>query len=326
MAINEAPFDLAELVAQAVRPFTAAAEAKGLALAVKRGRPNVGSGHWRPDPAAADPHNLLSNAIKFTGEGEVGLTIGRARRGDWFIFEVRDTGIGFEPAEAERLFNRFEQADGSITRRFGGTGLGLAICRQLRRVDGREISAAGRPGRGACFTLILPLSPATAPEGRADAVGPALATERRLRVLVADDNATNRKVAELVLDAIGAEVLSVDDGQQAVAAVERESFDLVLMDVQMPVMDGLSATRAIRAREAELGLPRLPIVVLSANVMREHAKASAEAGADAHVGKPVRAEVLIKTVLKAAAPATSATASVSGNGAKAEVADSGRAT
>jgi signal transduction histidine kinase/ActR/RegA family two-component response regulator len=326
LAINEAPFDLAELVAQAVRPFTAAAEAKGLTLAVKLDDPTLAPVIGDPTRLQQILTNLLSNAIKFTGEGEVGLTIGRARRGDRFIFEVRDTGIGFEPAEAERLFNRFEQADGSITRRFGGTGLGLAICRQLAELMGGEISAAGRPGRGACFTLILPLSPATAPEGRADAVGPALATERRLRVLVADDNATNRKVAELVLDAIGAEVLSVDDGQQAVAAVERESFDLVLMDVQMPVMDGLSATRAIRAREAELGLPRLPIVVLSANVMREHVKASAAAGADAHIGKPVRAEILIKTVLKAAAPATSATASVSGNGAQGGVADSGRAT
>jgi CheY-like chemotaxis protein len=118
-------------------------------------------------------------------------------------------------------------------------------------------------------------------------------------VLVADDNAINRKVAELILEAIGAETVAVEDGQQAVVAVERETFDLVLMDLQMPVMDGLSATRAIRALEAAKGLPRLPIVVVSANVMREHVAASAEAGADDHVGKPVHASTLIKAVLEA---------------------------
>ena len=129
-----------------------------------------------------------------------------------------------------------------------------------------------------------------------------------MRVLVADDNATNRKVAELILDAIGAETVAVEDGRQALAAVERETFDLVLMDLQMPVMDGLTATRAIRARESGEGLPRLPIVVLSANVMREHVAASAEAGADDHIGKPVRAEVLIKAVLQAAASGEAAAA------------------
>ncbi len=304
LAITEVPFDLRELVEQAVRPFAAAADAKGLSLAVEIESPE-------PGPVVGDPirlkqilTNLLSNAIKFTAEGEVALTIGRAGRGDRFVFRVRDSGIGFEAAETEQLFDRFEQADSSITRRFGGTGLGLAICRQLAELMGGEISAAGRPGRGACFTLVLPLPPATtAAEDPAAAAASSESGERRLRVLVADDNATNRKVAELILAAMGAEAVCVEDGQQALVAVERESFDLVLMDVQMPVMDGLSATRAIRAREAELGLPRLPIVVLSANTMREHVAASAEAGADDHIGKPVRAELLMKTVLRAAAQA-----------------------
>jgi two-component system, sensor histidine kinase len=124
-------------------------------------------------------------------------------------------------------------------------------------------------------------------------------TGRPPRVLVVDDNETNRKVAELILAAIGAEVVCAEDGKAAVQAVESRDFDVVLMDLQMPVLDGLSATRAIRAREAELGLPRLPVVVLSANVMREHVEASNAAGADDHIGKPVRSETLIAAVLQA---------------------------
>jgi signal transduction histidine kinase/CheY-like chemotaxis protein len=298
LAINEVSFNLADLVEQAAAPFAAAAEAKGLSFVVAfEDRP--------PGPVKGDPArlrqiltNLLSNAIKFTSEGGVSLSVTPAKRGAPHILEVRDSGIGFEPDEAERLFNRFEQADGSITRRFGGTGLGLSICRQLVELMGGEISAEGRPGRGACFTLALPMPPSDAKD-LDDATGPTEAPGRPLRVLVADDNAINRKVAELILDAIGAETVAVEDGQQAVAAVEHATFDLVLMDLQMPVMDGLSATRAIRALETAKGLPRLPIVVLSANVMREHVAASAEAGADDHVGKPVRASTLIKAVLTA---------------------------
>jgi len=162
---------------------------------------------------------------------------------------------------------------------------------------GGQVSAAGKPGRGAVFTLMLPLPAArdAAPVVEATAERTDLAP----RVLVVDDNETNRKVAELILAAIGAEVVCVEDGKAAIEAVESSDFDVVLMDLQMPVMDGLSATRAIRAREAASGLPRLPIVVLSANVMREHVEASNAAGADDHIGKPVRAETLIAAVLQA---------------------------
>jgi CheY-like chemotaxis protein len=224
--------------------------------------------------------------------------VARAARGERTYFEVRDSGIGFEPDQAERLFSRFEQADGSITRQFGGTGLGLSICRQLAELMGGQVSAAGKSGRGAVFTLILPLAAARAAPAEAEAPA-ALAERRPPRVLVVDDNETNRKVAELILAAIDAEVVCVEDGAAAVAAVEAGDFDVVLMDLQMPVMDGLSATRAIRAREAQGGLRRLPVVVLSANVMREHIEASAAAGADDHIGKPVRAETLIAAVLQA---------------------------
>jgi signal transduction histidine kinase/ActR/RegA family two-component response regulator len=297
LTIAETDFDLGDLIVEAASPYRSAAEAKGLsfdlALDETTRRRVVG------DPVRLRQilTNLLSNAVKFTGEGQVGLAVSKAARGDHYYFEVRDSGIGFEPEQAERLFSRFEQADGSITRQFGGTGLGLSISRQLADLMGGQVSAAGKPGRGAAFTLMLPLPAAReAPAAAAPAIDH---SGRAPRVLVVDDNETNRKVAELILAAVGAEVVCVEDGQAALDAVESSEFDVVLMDLQMPVMDGLSATRAIRAREAAAGSPRLPVIVLSANVMREHIDASNAAGADDHIGKPVRAETLIAAVLQA---------------------------
>jgi signal transduction histidine kinase/CheY-like chemotaxis protein len=297
LTVSETAFDLAELIEAAASPYRSAAASKGLdfelALDETTRRRVVGD----PTRLRQILTNLLSNAVKFTGNGRVGLSVAKSARGDRYYFEVRDSGIGFEADQAERLFSRFEQADGSITRQFGGSGLGLSISRQLAELMGGQVSAAGKPGRGAVFTLMLPLPMAR--EAPA-AVGAALERPAQPpRVLVVDDNETNRKVAELILAAIDAEVICVEDGQAAVDAVESSNFDVVLMDLQMPVMDGLSATRAIRAREAKEGLPRLPIVVLSANVMREHVEASNAAGADDHIGKPVRAETLIAAVLQA---------------------------
>jgi signal transduction histidine kinase/ActR/RegA family two-component response regulator len=297
LTIAETDFDLGVLIEEAASPHRSAAEAKGLSFELvldETARRRVVGDPVRLRQILT---NLLSNAVKFTSQGRVGLSVAKAARGDRYYFEVRDSGIGFEPDQAERLFSRFEQADGSITRRFGGTGLGLSISRQLAELMGGQVSAAGKPGRGAVFTLMLPLSVAreapAAPTPAIDRSG------RAPKVLVVDDNETNRKVAELILAAIGAEVVCVEDGQAAIDAVESNAFDVVLMDLQMPVMDGLTATRAIRAREAVAGSPRLPIIVLSANVMREHIDASNAAGADDHIGKPVRAETLIAAVLQA---------------------------
>ncbi len=297
LTMAETAFDLGALIEQAAAPFRNAAQAKALSFELaldETARRRVVGDQTRLRQILT---NLLSNAVKFTSAGRVGFTVARAARGDRYYFEVRDSGIGFEPEQAERLFSRFEQADGSITRQFGGSGLGLSISRQLAELMGGQVSAAGKPGRGAVFTVMLPLVEARdAPAAVEAAVE---RSDRPLRILVVDDNETNRKVAELILAAIGAEVICVEDGKAAVEAVESRDLDLVLMDLQMPVMDGLSATRAIRASEADRGLPRLPIVVLSANVMREHVEASKAAGADNHIGKPVRAEALIAAVLQA---------------------------
>ena len=243
--------------------------------------------------------NLVSNAAKFTAEGGITVRLTCAGRAETrrYVLEVEDTGIGFAPEDAERLFMRFEQADGSITRQYGGTGLGLAICRQLADLMGGAVTASGRPGKGATFRLELPLP--RAGDQAPDAVADMPDMTGAPRILVAEDNPTNRKVAELMLRSMGAEVDCVENGQEAVEAVRGGRYDLALIDIQMPVMDGLSAIRAMRAEETALGRRRLPMVVLSANVMPEHLTASMAAGADGHIGKPIRAEELLGAVANA---------------------------
>ena len=293
--IETRAFDLAALVRETAALFEPAARGKGLALKVELDE--AAQRRVLADPTRLKQilSNLLSNAIKFTEAGSVTLKVEHLADAHC-RFQVIDSGIGFDRAFGERLFGRFEQADGSITRKFGGTGLGLAICRQLAGLMGGSIAATSEPGRGATFTLTLPLPQAPAAEPQPER--PEAATD--LKVLVADDNPTNRRIVDLILSAAGAQVTAVEDGVEAVGACETQDFDVILMDLQMPKMDGLTAIRLIRQREAAAGAGRTPIVVLSANVMAEHVSASAEAGADDHLGKPFRAEELIATVLRAA--------------------------
>jgi PAS domain S-box-containing protein len=247
--------------------------------------------------------NLLSNAVKFTNAGRVCLQVEAARSIETVSLRltVRDTGIGFDAQVGAKLFKRFEQADGSITRRFGGTGLGLAISRSIAEAMGGALEAVSQPGQGAAFTLFLDL-PRARGEGaatRADATR-ALAEAETLmagpKVLLAEDHPTNRKVVALILEAVGVELTVVEDGQAAVEATESNQFDVILMDMQMPVMDGLTAIRLIREREQATGVRRTPILALTANAMPEHARASAEAGADGHLSKPIAAASLVEAV------------------------------
>jgi signal transduction histidine kinase/NO-binding membrane sensor protein with MHYT domain/ActR/RegA family two-component response regulator len=231
--------------------------------------------------------NLLSNAIKFTEAGEVVLTL--SRDGDWLRFEVRDTGTGFDAGLKARIFQRFSQADGSATRRQGGTGLGLAICDEYVRLMGGDLDCESIPGVGSVFGFALELPARNAAEPAPAAAQPA----GRFRVLVVDDNPVNRQVLELVLESIGVEHASVADGRQAVEAMMTETFDAALMDIQMPVMDGLEATRRIRAWEAETGRRRAPILIVSANCMKEHVDAGRGAGADGHLNKPIAVAELL---------------------------------
>jgi len=243
--------------------------------------------------------NLLSNAVKFTAEGQVSLTV-RVDQGV-LALSVSDTGIGFDAEFKARLFDRFEQADGSITRRFGGTGLGLAICKQLATALGGELSAESEPGAGSTFRLILPLTAAKAPTVAAPVTPDLHEAGRAPRVLLAEDHAVNRRVVQLLLEPAGVELTCVENGAEAVAAAAG-GFDLILMDMQMPVMDGLTAIRAIRAAGN-----RVPIWALSANALPEHVRASSEAGADGHLTKPISAEALY-AVLEAACDAERAAA------------------
>jgi signal transduction histidine kinase/AmiR/NasT family two-component response regulator len=239
---------------------------------------------------------LLDNAVKFTPAGEVGLAL-TADAGDTYRIVVQDTGVGFQTSDAERLFKAFYRVDESLTRSVGGLGVGLSLARDAARAMGGDILAEGATGRGAVFTVVLPLPSAAEQPSGETAHGSAPEPEPQmeagpLRILLADDHEGNRRIVELIMGHLGAEVTSVENGAEAVEAFERAVFDVVLMDLQMPVMDGLTAIRRIRALEPPMGR-RTPIIVLSANAQSEHLAASAAAGADNHIGKPILAPTLI---------------------------------
>ena len=307
LQLDSQPFSLPAMIEETAALFRAEVEAKGLALDLDLAMEPGGQVMGDEARLKQVLLNLLSNAVKFTSQGAVSVCLravgaGESRR---FIIEVTDTGIGFDADDAERLFRRFEQADASVTRRYGGTGLGLAICRQIVDLMGGTITATGRPGRGATFTVELSLPAAQGSEpatSTPDAPADPLAATASLRILVAEDNPTNRKVVQLMLASIGAEVECVVNGREAVEAADATAYDLALIDLQMPVMDGLAAIAEIRVREADRGRERLPIIVLSANVMPEHLSASKAAGADGHIGKPVRAHELLGAIANAVQP------------------------
>nr|MEA2797055.1 hypothetical protein [Phenylobacterium sp.] len=297
LPINRAPFDLADCVATIAALHRASAEAKGLEFAISID--DAAQGWCVGDDVRVTQvlSNLLSNAVKFTTAGSVSVSV--VRRGGTVTFEVADTGVGFSAEFQARLFSRFEQADGSITRRFGGSGLGLAISGSLAEMMGGQIVATSEPGQGSVFTLCLPLDPAEAPAPACAVDEAAQGDISAMKVLVAEDHPTNRTVVALILEPFGVALTLVEDGRKAVEAVERESFDLILMDLQMPVLDGLSATREIRALEATLGLPRTPIVALSANALPEHIAEARAAGMDGHLAKPMRPDDLIALLTRA---------------------------
>jgi signal transduction histidine kinase/AmiR/NasT family two-component response regulator len=296
MEIALAAFDVGEIARNVAAAAEVRCRAKGLEFAMTL---DPACGPVTGDRARLEQilSALLDNAVKFTDAGEVTLAIARTASGAGSLrFEVADTGVGFDPALSESLFQPFHQADGSDTRRFGGSGLGLSIARELARAMGGEIVAAGGPGEGATFTLSLDLPPALASPPAPASAADAEPSDRPLRVLLADDHETNRTVARLILTAAGAELTLVEDGAKAVRAFEQGSFDIVLMDIQMPVMDGLTAIRRIREQEARTGAARTPILVVSANALPEHVQGASAAGADGHIAKPVTPPSLIAAV------------------------------
>jgi PAS domain S-box-containing protein len=234
--------------------------------------------------------NFLSNAAKFTADGgvrlEAGWSDGRLR------VAVSDTGIGVSADKIDVLFERFSQADTSTTRLYGGTGLGLSISRRLIEMMGGEIGAESRSGEGSTFWFEVPLMPAEPVESAdADQEGP---SPRGLRILMADDAAANRELVTAILSGMGVALETVTDGAQAVEAVRNGGYDLILMDVHMPVMDGLDATRAIRRLDGAAG--RIPIIALTANVQPDQVQRCREAGMDDHVGKPIQVTELLRVI------------------------------
>jgi CheY-like chemotaxis protein len=219
--------------------------------------------------------------------------------------KVADTGIGMRPEVVANLFGSFMQADASTTRRYGGTGLGLSISRHLAELMGGSIAVASEPGKGSVFTVNLPLPRvAEAKIAASDASAPVLTSDpSEIRVLAAEDNPTNQLVLKTLLHQAGIEPVVVDNGLLAVEAWEQGQFDVVLMDIQMPQMDGPSAARAIRAREAETGRPRTPIIALTANAMSHQIADYLAAGMDRCVTKPIDIAKLFEALEESLEPA-----------------------
>lgn len=303
--IEAEPFDLAEAVKATAALSELRAREKGVTFNLDIAADARGGVVGDAGRLKQILFNLLGNAVKFTKTGGVSLTVSRDGSvcPPVYSFEVRDTGVGFDPAFAERLFRRFEQEDGSITRQFGGSGLGLAISRDLAELMGGRLQARSQPDQGSVFTLTLPLPRAEEHCMTQWEAAPAFIdsqASRPIRVLLAEDHPTNQKVVQLMLATMDVELTCVDNGQEAVDAMSSGRFDLVLMDMQMPVMDGLTAIRLIREREQAGTQAATPVFTLSANAMHEHVQASIAAGADRHLTKPITASVLLGAVAEIA--------------------------
>jgi signal transduction histidine kinase/CheY-like chemotaxis protein len=287
LELELADFDLEDLVRGVAAAFQPGANKKGVAFDLEIAP--ASPGRYRGDSARIRRilYNLSANAVKFTDKGSILLSVDRDE-GE-LVFQVTDTGIGIAPEDQARLFDDFFQADGSDSRRHGGAGLGLAICRELTSLMGGRIGATSMPGEGSVFTLRLPLELVGQGE-QAEPAEPALAQAegpRELRVLAAEDNDVNQLVLKTLLMQAGVVPVLVENGRQALEAWEREAWDLVLMDIQMPEMDGVAATRAIRLREAETGRARTPIIAVTANAMTHQLVEYEAAGMDGVVAKPV---------------------------------------
>ncbi len=299
--LEAAALDPVRLLQDALDVIEAAAAAKGLGVRLEvTGAPTLVVG----DPVRLRQvlFNLVSNALKFTSEGEiVGAVAFEALAGETcrVRFEVRDTGIGIPDDKRTAMFERFSQADGSITRRFGGTGLGLAICKRIVTLMNGVIDVDSQFGKGSVFWLEveLPMADHLAAEPSAHAV--AHSTGLEVRALVVEDHPVNQELLRILLETVGVSVDVASDGAQAVEAYRSKAYDIILMDVQMPVMDGPEATRRIRALEGpEATSPgaRIPIIAMTANVMSDQIDAYLDAGMDAHLGKPIESSALIETV------------------------------
>jgi two-component system sensor histidine kinase/response regulator len=309
LAIESIPFRLREVLDETMSLFAPRAQQKGLEL-----RCEVAAGV--PSALLGDPGrlrqiivNLVGNSLKFTQAGSVVVRVeeqAREAEHTTLQFSVSDTGIGIEPHKQPAIFEAFSQADTSTTRRFGGTGLGLAITARLLELMGGRIGVRSRPGEGTQFVFVLPFALATRGESRREPEPCVLAApERALRVLLVEDNTVNQLLATRLLEKRGHSVAVGANGREALVLLERESFDVVLMDLQMPEMGGLEATAVIRAREIDSG-QRIPIIGLTAHARAEDRERCLLAGMDGYLAKPFIAADLYATVERAALASSTA--------------------
>ncbi|QQQ19557.1 PAS domain S-box protein [Brevundimonas vitis] len=301
--LDPQPFDPRELAESAASIVEDQCAKKGLALV-------VAVADDLPETLMGDANrlrqvllNFLSNAVKFTAKGQITLTVGGAATSEgWRLkAQVRDSGIGIAADKIDALFERFAQADASTTRNYGGTGLGLSISRRLIEMMGGEIGAESQAGEGSTFWFEASLPLAHAEWTDLAEIEP-VAMPTGARLLMADDTAANRELVTVMLGGFGLTVDTASDGAEAVEAVRSRDYDLVLMDVHMPVMDGLAATRAIRALGGAAA--RVPIIALTANVQAENVRSCLEAGMDDHVAKPIQVADLVAAIGRQLSPAS----------------------
>jgi len=283
LEIREGDFDLEVLLADVCAIYDANAMGKGVRLRWRNDAALV----WRGDVDRIRQIllNLVSNAIKFTDAGEIDVAVVQAADGA-VRFTVRDEGVGLSEAELGRVFEKFHQTESAVSRKAGGTGLGLALSRSLALAMGGDLDVESELGVGSTFTLTLPLVPGEPEDGDAtdagnETVGP------RLSLLAAEDNPTNQLVLQAVLEPFEIDLHMVANGQEAVEAWRAQRFDAILMDIQMPVMNGMAATDTIRRAEVALGRARIPILALTANAMAEQRATYLAGGFDAVVAKPL---------------------------------------
>jgi len=296
-----APFDIDEIVRLATAPHGALAEQNDVRFSVEW-HPQA-HGIWCGDGGKLRQvlSNLLSNALKFTAQGSITLRIDPSETG--LRFEVTDTGLGIADDKQGLVFEPFTQADASTTRRFGGTGLGLAICRQFVSLMGGDLKLQSQLGVGSTFSFEAPMARGeTAPADQPPCKHELAQAAKPARILAAEDNAINQLILRALLEPFNIELDVVSDGREAVEAWKNGSFDLILMDVQMPILNGTDATIEIRERERSEGLRRTPIIALTANVMRHQVEAYARAGMDGCVSKPIEISELLIAIESALTP------------------------
>jgi len=301
LTIEQLPCDVRRIAVDVMQPLALAARTKHLGF-----RHEITAD--LPTAVIADPIrlrqillNLIGNALKFTHQGEIVVALSRRadpQLGEALHFSVKDTGIGIPADRLPRVFDAFTQADDSTTRRYGGTGLGLTITRRLIELLGGRIWVKSAPGKGSDFQFTIPLRPAAASPAATSRATPAAIPHPGAKILLVEDQPVNQTLFAVLLRRRGYEVAIVDNGVAAIAAFSATRYDLVLMDMHMPEMDGVEATATIRAMEKTHALPRIPIVAMTANAEARDREQCLAAGMDDYIAKPIKADTLFATVAR----------------------------